>query len=459
MPKKRNYAKSFKPSSLAVRSAASAPDKPQRSVNELLANLRATSAGPSAAHALQAAATTPSVPPAIREILQLPETPAPAPRRHPRQRFDASGRRLPAGPPPPRSWTSRRDACTDAASRVASLRQAGSTAGQLPGVYSPDPGSLIDLTIRSLAADWDIHRDYNKYHIYYMPAHLKAHLIRYINMSDFGPLSISELETILIPPPDDEEEPEQGHYHDASNDVIGYLDLSGAVGQSLKLKEVTDLLFPAKQQAIPIDAPSEDWDEVDVSPSPPRALLPNLTHLSLALSPDCASQASWKQLLTLSSKLSTVTHLSLAFWPEPCYTPRSRNLTVTSPQGQRVPYGGTNMYSHSIDQDWSEALLVLRHLSKNLYKLEFLDLTGCASWFRALMERLEHDYIDWAGAWGKISLLRLYSGQVLDPEPLLSQKIARAEAATIAANVERHIRSTRAGKGRFITVERDEIEY
>lgn len=464
MPKKRHF-KSFKPTSLtAFPTAAStsniAADRPQKGVNELLANLRRTSISPSAAAAAAAQsalpAAGPSVPPAIREFLQIPETPAPHPRRAVRQRFDGNGRRLPAGPPPPRSWVSR--GLSDVGSGGPSssrLNLKGPADTVLPGTYLPERGSLIDIVLQKLAYDWAFHRVYNQYHLYFVPNHLKAALIRFVGIACDEGISLGDLKSILLPPPDtfDEDELESLTLSLAE---VNYLDLSCSIGRSLRLKEVGELLFPSKVEE-PSMEPQDSWDAPEAVPSPPRALLPNLTHLSLALDPRNASSVSWKHLLTFSSKLPSLTHLSLAYWPEPCLITRGQTSTVATPQGN-IPYGGTNIYSHSIDHDWSEALLILRLLSRNLYALEFLDLTGCSRWFMALMEQSEHDFIDWASNWGKITELRLNTGLKPGEDAPASEWANYRESIEIARNVEKHIRAMRAGKGRFITVERDQLD-
>lgn len=453
MPKKRNI-KSFKPT--AGSSSSIAADRPQRSVNELLANLRRTSIGPSAATQPAHPATAPSVPPVIREILQIPETPAPRSRRPVRQRFDGNGRRLPAGPPPPRSWVSRSltDDANSGAWSGASRLSLCLADTSLPGTYLPARGSLIDIVLRKLAYDWDFHRVYNQYHLYFVPNHLKAALIRFVGIASEEGLSLSDLKAILLPPPDTFTEDDlEGRT--ISNGEVNYLDLSGSIGRSLKLKDVGELLFPTTDQDS--TEPQDSWDVPEAVLSPPRTLLPNLTHLSLALDPRHASSASWKQLIGLSSKLTSLTHLSLAYWPDPCLITRGRQSFVASPQGN-IPYGGTNLYSHSIDHDWSEALLVLRLLSKNLYALEFLDLTGCTPWFKALLAESDHDHVDWVTNWGKITELRLYTGLQLGDDALPSERTNYREAINMAKNVERHIRASRAGKGRFVVVERDELD-
>ncbi|KAH6607532.1 hypothetical protein Trco_003845 [Trichoderma cornu-damae] len=485
MPKKRQqHLKPFKPTPTASPtpgSSSNAGGKTPRSVNELLAGLRHASLDPSAPRQLPV--VTPSIPPALREILQIPDAPTPAPRRQHRQRLDNNGRRLPAGPPPPRSWVTARSGATrreGELSRPSTVDRRGLVDSTLPGTYLPAPRSLIDVVLRKIAADWDLHRVFHQYYLYHIPAHLKSALIRWIGIATPDGLSLQDLKILLVPCPeldwedededDDEgeereEQGEQGEkgqgmseYHAAANAEVNYLDLSRSIGCSLTLKEVSELLYPPRKQEEDSGEPQESWDESEAVPSPPRVLLPNLTHLSLALDPQHASEASWKQLLAMSSKLTTLTHLSLAYWPDPCLTLRTRLSTVTTPQGQSVAYGGTNFYSHSIDHDWSEALLVLRMLSRNLYALEFLDLTGCAPWFKALMLHSEHDFVDWVGSWGKVTLLRIYTGWAPGEDALPSEQIAYREALEVAANVERHIRTARAGKGRIITVERNRLD-
>ncbi|KAH7145723.1 hypothetical protein B0J13DRAFT_622441 [Dactylonectria estremocensis] len=423
-------------------------DKPQKSVNDLLANLRRTSIGPSNAAQSAHPATAPSVPPAIRELLQIPETPAPRPRRPVRQRFDENGRRLPAGPPPPRSWLSHTltDGSGSNLSSAASQLNLCLADTSLPGTYLPAPGSLIAIVLQKLAYGWSFHRVYNQYHLYFVPNHLKAALIRFVGIASEEGLSLSDLKTILLPPPDTFEEDELEGLA-LSNHEVNYLDLSGSIGRNLKLKDVGNLLFPTTDESSV--EPQESWDSPESVLSPPRSLLPNLTHLSLAIDPMNVSSAPWKQLIALSTKLTSLTHLSLAHWPEPSL------MTVTSPD-DKIPLGMANLYSHSIDHDWSEALLVLRLLSRNLYALEYLDLTGCTPWFQALMAESEHDHVDWVTNWGKITNLRLCTGLKLENIPHQIGRELHNEAGAIAKNVERHIRAARAGKGRFVVVESDE---
>jgi hypothetical protein len=279
---------------------------------------------------------------------------------------------------------------------------------------------------------------------------LVAYLVTYTNEG----VSVRDLQAILLPPPDVPE------YHEdpalapsVMNEAFCYVDLSDSVGRSLKLRELSDLLFPAESTSADLQ---ESWDAPDASSTDiPRPLLPNLTHLSLALNPASSDNVSWRHLLSFAAHLPGLTHLSLAFWPEPTLTPNAKLATVVSPQtGRTIQYGGTGPYSHSLDDDWAEQVLVLRRLSRSLYGLEYLDLTGCGAWFPALWASAgEGDTVDWTGAWGKITTLVMYPGYRLSEDAGLAETARYWEFVDYARRVERHVRSRRAGRGRFVTVE------
>lgn len=96
---------------------------------------------------------------------------------------------------------------------------------------------------------------------------------------------------------------------------------------------------------------------------------------------------------------------------------------------------------------------MLRRLSKILYGLEYLDLTGCGEWSSALWSRADHDAVDWVGDWGKISTIVLYPGYELGEDAGSEETAKYWETVASAERVERHITTKRAGRGRFITVE------
>lgn len=335
--------------------------------------------------------------------------------------------------------------------------------------------SLIGLVIARLAANWTFHRVYDQHYLYDIPSHLKPALMRELAIHGNAGLALGDFKALLLRPSQADRDKDRDRDSDSDTDSdsdshhgggvslslaidpeITALDLTGALGRSLTLRDVTAFLFPAPPTVPVLDEAQDSWDAVEDLPAARlcHALVPNLTHLSLAINPDQAENASWRDLLTLAPRLGSITHLSLAYWPEPCFLQSAKFVTVGSPQGHRIPYGGTNYYSHSIDHDWSEALLVLKKLSQSLYTLEFLDLTGCASWFKALKLEDEHDYVDWVNNWGKITCLRLKMGWALSHDAEPSTRTAHQDAAEMAASIERHIITARGGRGRFITVER-----
>ncbi|GAB1316649.1 Tafazzin [Madurella fahalii] len=495
MPKKRHQNKYSKPQSTAPASLSSRANPHHgnitrhRSVpadfvvtfNQLLADLRR--AGLSASGQQQAPdVVRPTVPPAIRQILQLPETPGPRPPRP--VRIGPGGVRLPPGPAPPRSWLSGPGSAGGGGSRSRSspcspVKTKDYEQRPLPGMDLPGSGSLVDMVLRRFALDWEWQRSYCRYYLYDLPTHLRVALLRYLVVYTRDGVSLGDLQAVLLPPPDidpsDQDEAYPQIPPSIANGSFRYLDLSNSLGRSLRLRELSDLLFPPQSNSAA--APLDSWDSVpdddaddnnNPTPSVPLPLLPNLTHLSLALDPDLApsSLPSWKHLLSFATHLPNLTHLSLAFWPEPTLTPNAKLATVVSPQtGRTVQYGGTGPYSHSLDNDWAEAVLVLRRLSRSLYGLEYLDVTGCAAWAPALWARAsigegggggaedERDAVDWARAWGKIEKVVMYPGYRLPQDAGVAETERYWGVVSHARRLERHVRAQREGKGRFFAVE------
>ncbi|OTB03707.1 hypothetical protein M426DRAFT_171219 [Hypoxylon sp. CI-4A] len=464
MPKKRHNNKYSKPPSVAPPSLSlssssrtTSEQQHERSVNQILARLRQSGVKRDGTQNNFPVAT-PTVPPSIREILQIPETPGPPPRRPPRR--DVNGRRIPPGPPPPRSWTSlaqSRHAPPDFQNDVAGSIQHW----PLPGLYAPDTSSFIDQLLRRIALDWEQQRHWNQFYLYTLPSHLRTVLIAYISELYEPGLSIEDLRLILTGPTEDqlaEYEMDKPDLYKLNAD-ISCLELVGSIGKSLTLRELSELLYPPN---VVIEPDLQDsWDAPETIHRSIQ-LLPNLTQLSLAVDPSNAPMVSWKQLLALAHKLPTLTHLSLSGWPDPSLTPNAKLAKVTSPlTGRTVQYGGTGPYSHNLDGDWSEAILILKRLSKTLYGLEYLDLTGCGDWFPALMKESDGDFtidlVDWVNDWGKITRLRLNSGYALADDSSQGQVLRFADWIESANAVQKHIRTRRAGRGRWITVEMDTL--
>ncbi|KAK3687336.1 hypothetical protein B0T22DRAFT_457000 [Podospora appendiculata] len=419
-----------------------------RSVNQLLADLRRVGVSSGAQRALD---VRPTVPPSIRDILQIAETPAPRPRRP--QRVDGSGIRPPPGPAAPRSWLTAGGLAQRHGSSPSSSRHSVEHR-PLPGAYMPEPSSLMDMTLRRLATDWEFQRTYCHHYLYDLPTHLRVALFTYVGMWSPEGLSLADLRVLLLPPvyTDDSDDGEQ----EVNNADFHHLDLTNAIGRSLRLRELSDLLFPP-HSASASAAPKDTWDAPDqpAAANIPRPLLPNLTHLSLALDPHSPTSVSWRHLLAFAShSLATLTHLSLAFWPAPSLTnPSAKFASVVSPEGRVVQYGGTGPYSHSLDGDWVEAVMVLARLARSLYGLEYLDLTGCGAWLPALWSSAGHDVVDWVGCWGKVATLVLDPGYRLAEDADVVQVSRFWEVVDWGRSVERHVRAKRAGTGRFFTVE------
>ncbi|PHH82482.1 hypothetical protein CDD82_5818 [Ophiocordyceps australis] len=403
------------------------------SVSQRLANLRIATADPSASGPPMVPA--PTLPPAIREILGQPEPPAlPCPGQVP-QRYDARGRRLPPGPAPPRSWASETSSHAPGAAAAAPARLTARNPPALPDTYTAVRGSLVDIVLGRMALNWDFHGVHDQDYLYFIPNHLKHSLIRHIGLVARSGLSIRHLKAILLPPLDSHASHASHDGHDAvSNSEITCLDLAGSIGQSLGLRELSNFLFPHVVHATPREL-QESWDGAEIPASPPRLLLPALRQLSLALTvPDSQKGGLWRHLLSLSAKLSCITHLSLAFWPVPSLGSQALGATESI-----------------------EAPRALRVLSHNLYRLECLDLTGCWSWFECLWQKDGADFIDWASDWGGVTMLRLRVGFTLPPDACLADRMTYKCAVEEAARVERHIVAQRAGRGHFITVLRDGV--
>ncbi len=322
----------------------------------------------------------------------------------------------------------------------------------------------MDLILQRMALDWAQQRDWDRFYLYTLPSRLRSALLAHVSGIHSPGVSLMDLRLVLSGP----SESELNEYGLEPPDVnllnsdFFSLDLTGSLGRSLTMKELHDLLFGPKKAIVPADnAVQDSWD----LPAPiarPVELLPNLTHLSLAIDPGSTLSVSWKQLLSLAGKLTQLTQLSLAGWPEPSLTPNAKFAKVTSlTTGRSVQYGGTGPYSHDLDGDWTEAILVLKRLSQLLYSLEYLDFTGCSDWIRALREESDGefrvDFVDWAGDWGKVTSLRLNSGYGLAGNPSNTEVLRFSDWIDEAVAVEKHIRAQRAGRGRWITVERDTL--
>ncbi|KAM0125134.1 hypothetical protein ACHAO1_010751 [Botrytis cinerea] len=467
MPKKRFKPHYSKPASTvhpslnsnASASTAASQNNNVSSVNDLINSARRLNISPTE-HLRAASSLSPSphtLPPQIRHLLSQPETPSPAPRRplHSR-RFDANGRRIPAGPAPPRSWLEGSIHAPPDVRRRFRLGEEGRLfprgVGYFPGLGNdtngngPNAGrSLLESCLRRLASDWQNMSVYESNNLALLPVGLRMGLLSYIAV--FGPeegIGFQGLKNILALPIQDnsvveglikeeaedwEEEADErspGGY----NDYFFRLDLGGSIGRSVSLKQLSILLTNTsiiKEEKIPRSLP---------------IFLPHLTHLSLSHPPPSIS---WSRLLALTPHLKTVTHLSLAYWPPPTFT--------TNFQRSQSRYVASDLDTQTMDQEFSESPLVLKKLASGVYGLEYLDLEGCIDWTLALQDL---NGVDWGHQWIRLKTLILKSGMMGDdPDSDMAdferfsgnEKSVFEKAILEGLHTEDHIYGMRRGKG------------
>lgn len=268
----------------------------------------------------------------------------------------------------------------------------------LPGSYVPEDRSLLATTLKAIAKNWEWHKVYDQYYLATILVRYKEALLHYIaQYSDHG-IDKAGLDLLVQ---------DEFDLEDATGaEGLTHLDLATSIGHPLKLSDLGSLFSTKGVAGLPdltSDTTPECWEDSEAMKRGPSAMgrFDSLTHLSLA-HPNSA--ATWKGLLDIAPHLATITHLSLAYWPAPSMSPNSKTAYRETPQGN-VNYGASHFYSSS-DQDWSEAVSVLRRLSKSTYCLQWLDLTGCYPWIQALAD----EKIDWFGAWRALETIRVGQG-------------------------------------------------
>lgn len=417
MPKKHNKYPYIKPASTVHPSLESSNTKRQygsasrstadnQSVNDLIQHLRRTQVtspndGPSNT---SRTVTQRTLHPSLRNILDVPETPPPRPRSNARPVGGRFFRRTP-GPPPPSSWLQNQAASNESADRNQGVSvghdQVLYRLERLPGLQFPPKDSLQHAVMKSMAINWAWHLEYDNEFLMEIPSRLKLLILSYIatHASRSDSVSLTHTLDFLFAPPE------------ASAAEVGYvtrLDLSGAIGNWISMKTLSkQLLLSRKETNAPVMTSEKiipaSWDDSEGSieddeleahslSSPQSPLFkipsqflrfPNLRYLSFAHPRRTA--ASWGSLLNLLSHISTLTHLSLAHWPLPTLTPNLINERITHPTMRSLSFaaGGTDTYSAD-ENNWIEALNILRRLSRATYCLKWLDLEGCGEWFEAL---------------------------------------------------------------------------
>ncbi|KAL1964446.1 hypothetical protein VTN77DRAFT_7004 [Rasamsonia byssochlamydoides] len=450
MPKKHNKYPSVKPVNPVHPSLLSSSNDrhrhggsssgSSRSVNDLIQHLRRTQVSKPAAGegSVNSSGVVPrTVHPSIRNILELPETPPPRPRPNAHSAIGRRVRRTP-GPPPPSSWLEGSSSDSQRGRTEPEVIAVGSGQAlyrleRLPGVTFPSKRSLQHTVLMSMALNWTWHLEYDGTFLAELPNRMKMLLLSYIalysrdlplrtRMQGLHPLFLKQSDSETVAEPE-----------------ITRLDLSGAIGRWINLKQLNSQLIISQHDAPGACKPEEAvpslWDAESDSedhPTPPLLKSPtqtlrfeNLKFLSLA-HPDPAS-ASWSSLLNLLSHISTLTHLSLAYWPVPTLKPSSINARLRHPnhKSSSFSYGGTDTYSAS-EGNWAEASGVLRKLSRATYCLKWLDLEGCGEWFGALSwngigadgEVYSSPGPEWTGSWRDIEWVGLGPGWLPEKSPI-----------------------------------------
>jgi len=433
------------------------------SVNDLISSLRKLQA----ANDPRSTATSsirPTLPPNVRNLLSIEETPAPAPRRGFR-RYDDRGRLLPPGPDPPRSWLEPSQVVLEETKRqdgriypndiehlpsLSELPQNRRRDGT-PTMFHRER-SLQDMCLRAMARNWIYVEDWERNNLADLPTRLRMSLLSYIAVyGSHEGITLRQLKTILLPPVSEYDVVKVGP--EEHNDGFYRLDLSGSVGRSISLNQIKELV----QEPTPDE--DENTEELGWEDSISRTVsptVPHLTHLSLS---HPASEVSWQRLLQLSTHLPTLTHLSLAYWPTPSLTPNSKTAVMSAGLGRAIQYGATNYYSHSLDDDYRESANLLRNLASKLYSLEYLDLTGCTDWIRALRWQDGEDGIDWASQWVKLRDLKVYSGIVLSEDSKYEMVDLYSRSVSDGIALEKMMPQVRKRKGKsaaWIQILRDD---
>ncbi|KAF2184049.1 hypothetical protein K469DRAFT_751104 [Zopfia rhizophila CBS 207.26] len=309
----------------------------------------------------------------------------------------------------------------------------------------PHEPSLLHSCLKTFAQNWEELVEYEQHYLAALPIPVKEALLSYVSRhGPTGCMDIKSFKTLF--------RTDQEVQNGTGSDEVQFLDLTELLNQDFTImdffKSMTHstpqvaVTEPMSQLSISyskgkekVEEVAESWeDEIDpVDTSLPSTIsiprFPNLTRLSLA---HPGSWASWPHLLTLSTKLNTLTHLSLAYWPTPSSTPNATTASMIS-KHTRISLGGSNLYSE-MDDDWHEAANILRRLSLNTYCLQWLDLEGCI-WHKALtwdfpnsseefrrqtVDGGEDEWVrlnaqpgpDWAGSWRQIEYLNLSQGWI-----------------------------------------------
>ncbi|KAK4624075.1 hypothetical protein CLAFUW4_05355 [Fulvia fulva] len=265
----------------------------------------------------------------------------------------------------------KRELAEAVSQRPSDLMRFAQLTGTGPGGSGERPGGLMHLALKTAAESWEMFDEEDLPALVELPLRLRLQLMSYLAF--YGPnIGISVFDALT-----------------AGNEPVTYLDMAGLFGEgSLTLHRLVKYLKGASAAAAHHEvepAVAESWEqdealEAALSPGLPMSRFSQLTHLSLSHPP---TGTSWRDLLALSKLTPNLTHLSLAYWPRPTLAPNLATTTVTSQHSLPIRAGGSHYY-FGIDEDYSEPASILRQLSGNLLRLQWLDLEGCAEWLPAL---------------------------------------------------------------------------
>ncbi|KKZ62861.1 hypothetical protein EMCG_02795 [[Emmonsia] crescens] len=405
-----------------------------RTVNDLIHHLRRTQFSRHDEVAASLSRVAPrSVHPSIRNLLELPETPPPRPRPGTRAVGERRVRRTP-GPAAPLSWlvpnvtSNTQDSENGRKIAANDTRERNIRLDRLPGIRFPAEGSLQHMILKSMALNWSSHLLYDGVFLSELPTPVKQVLLSYVaTYTDHASMEVGMqgLKPLFLDSSDDD-------IIETHSDVT-CLDLGFSLGRWMNFKQLTREIKGAdgpesrSRARKNEDAPPTSWEEepdteysgsaIPQTPTQPLHRFSNLKFLSLAN--PIPREANWSSLLHLLTHLSTITHLSLAYWPTPTITPNSLTASMKHPKLNSLsfPYGGTDTYS-AFENNWIEAVGVLRRLSKTTYCLKWLDLEGCSDWLPALSWNgidLAGNFHatagpEWNGAWRGLEWLSLGPG-------------------------------------------------
>lgn len=410
-----------------------------------------------------------SLPPSVRAILNMPVPNAPPPRTQ--IRGPGRLRRIP-GPPPPQSWLEdSMHAPESTRSTFARLRwlraRLQQQAATLPGCdHFPRQDSLEHLCLKKMATNWQWHAEYDNTYLSTLPVLARELLLSYIAI--YNDSLWSNPFPFLFPRDCDQDELENVTRLDLANHLGTWATVRKIEKELISTTAETSKTAPLSERFVAslksLDSIPESWDaEEEISPAHPQSShrlqshlrFANLKHLSLAVSlASSAAPPSWSHLISLTSNLSRLTSLSLAHWPNPTYTPnaakgRVKMIDSTRPTLPTQTYGGSDYYT-SLDSNWREAAGILRSLSRNLYCLTWLDLTGCAPWLPALTwtdEEGNESGADFNGSWRGLSKLILAVGWLPGkPTSLLEDDLSSTTRSTSSINSTRAIEQLYGGQ-------------